>query len=279
MTDAVKSTIERSRKEPASPPKTVNTIQAQKTPNVEVKGDRTFLIGDSVFKGIQRRGLNNKTDINSGSGATINLLNERLSEVGTHKYSNVVLYIGGNDVSNGKSSVTLRAEIRDTTLSLQRKQCCVYLCTICPRQDVDVRPYNNEIREVCRETGAVLIECHNAFVYGDGTTVRHFYNNDGIHLNLLGTKTLVFTVNKKLHIVKRPKNDETPRQQATTFGAYAGRQYRVRHYADDRGLRSDSGHGDYFTPVNRRSRPFQISPGNSSAASSYGRRNGNAYRQ
>ena len=75
---------------------------------------------------------------------------------------------------------------------------------------------------------AVLIECHNAFAHGDGTTVRHFYNNDGIHLNLLGANALVFTINKKLHIVKRSKNDDTPQQQANTFGAYARRQYRVR---------------------------------------------------
>jgi len=35
---------------------------------------------------------------------------------------------------------------------------------MCPRRDVDVRPFNNEIREVCRETGAVLTECHNALI-------------------------------------------------------------------------------------------------------------------
>jgi len=49
------------------------------------------LIGDFVIKGIQARGLNNKTDINSCSGATVALLNDRLTEIGTHDYSGIVL--------------------------------------------------------------------------------------------------------------------------------------------------------------------------------------------
>ena len=90
-----------------------------------------------------------------------------------------------------------------------------------------VTPFNNENRKVCRETGAVLIECHNAFIYEDGTTVRHFYNNDGIHLNQNGRTILVFNINKRLQIVKTPRNEETSRQHATTFDDYAGRQYRI----------------------------------------------------
>ena len=228
---------------------------------------RTFLIGDSITKGIQARGMNNKTDINLCSGATIALFNDRLTEIGTNNYLDIVLYIGGNDASNGTSNDTLRAEIRKTTLSLQRKQCRVYLCTMCPRRDVDVRPFKNEIRELCRETGAVLIECDNAFIYC--TTVRHFYNNDGIHLNQYGTK-MVFNINKRLQIVKTPRNEET-------FDDYAGRQYSIQHFADDRGQRSDHGYRNNFTPVNRRSRQFEMSPRNSHAASAGRRSSENVY--
>ena len=60
------------------------------------------MIGDSVIKGIQARGLKKNTDINWCSGATVALFNDRLTEIGTNDYSDIVLYIGGNDASIGK---------------------------------------------------------------------------------------------------------------------------------------------------------------------------------
>ncbi|KAH3706377.1 hypothetical protein DPMN_065763 [Dreissena polymorpha] len=49
---------------------------------------------------------------------------------------------------------------------------------------------------------ARIIDCHQAFVFGNGNTARHYYHRDGIHLNANGTSALVTAINQQLPITR-----------------------------------------------------------------------------
>ena len=63
--------------------------------------------------------------------------------------------------------------------------------------------FNNNVREICAETGAYLIDIYQSFVYGDGSRVRHYFFQDGVHLNMYGSRALVTTINRHISIIKR----------------------------------------------------------------------------
>ena len=78
----------------------------------------------------------------------------------------------------------------------------VYLCTLCPRIDADVRPVNNMIRKVCSDSTAELLDVYRYFVYEDGKPRTYLYHADGIHLNPKGSSVLVRALNNTVPIVR-----------------------------------------------------------------------------
>lgn len=181
-----------------------------------VTRDRVMLIGDSIFKVINKRGLNEHIDVESLSGAKVHDIQERVKMADFRQYNDVVLYVGGNDVSSGKQRATLKRELQDVVERLLDERHTVYLCTLCPRKDADVQLVNDDIKQICEYTGAILIDCYNAFVYGNGQTVNHYISRDGIHLNRYGARTLVNYLNQAIHIIKKRTEDHnstTPRQR------------------------------------------------------------------
>lgn len=164
--------------------------------------EKTLIIGDSLMRGIQKRGLAADVEIKTMPGAKLDEVARRLNEYDLSNFSNIIIYIGGNDVASGKSVTRFRAELVKTTTSLQERGCVVCICNVCPRRDVDVRPLNDVIAEVCKITAATYIDVNSAFIYADGTTARHFYHKDGIHLNERGTRTLVSRIHKGKVIIK-----------------------------------------------------------------------------
>lgn len=105
----------------------------------------TLLIGDSIFKVINGRGLG--TRWMSESGVKLSSLElERLIGL------------------------------------LQQRGFSVHYCTICPKQACDVHGYNSEIPTIGQKTGSKIIDFNSSFIYGRGKRVQHFYNKDGKHL-------------------------------------------------------------------------------------------------
>lgn len=164
---------------------------------------KTLIIGSSITRGIHPRGLDANVDTRTCPGAIIPDIGQELSRIDMRTYSNVIIYVGGNDVSRGLHIGASRTELLRLTHYVQRLQCNLYICTVAPRRDADVRQYNTMVREVCRETGATLIDTYSSYVYGDGNVVRHYFTRDGIHHSGLGSRTLVTVINQHLQIVKR----------------------------------------------------------------------------
>ena len=64
---------------------------------------KTLLIGSSILKGIRTRGLNPEVEISTNPCADSNRILEKLRKSNLDSYANVIVYIGGNDISNGRS--------------------------------------------------------------------------------------------------------------------------------------------------------------------------------
>jgi len=191
--------------------------------------NKTLIIGDSIIKGIQPRGLNTNVDCRTCPGAIITDLGKRIEQLDMRVYSKVAVYVGGNDVSSGLRLGDSRAELLRLTRHIQRQQCEVYVCTISPRQDADVRGYNSMVKEICEETGANVIETNPSFVYGDGNMVRHYFTRDGIHLSEYGSRTLVKAINQRLQITKPKGRSNTGTRQAI-HSATTDRDLAYSHY-------------------------------------------------
>ncbi len=61
-----------------------------------------LLIGDSILKGVNTRGLQQGTGVqkHSTSGATLHTLIDEIVRYDLRTFSHVIIYIGGNDVAN-----------------------------------------------------------------------------------------------------------------------------------------------------------------------------------
>ena len=187
---------------------------------------KTLIVGNSIIKGIQPRGLSRNVDQYTCPGAIITGIGNKIHQLDMSLYSNVILYVGGNDVNCGKRLEASRVELLKLIRYIQHLQSNVHVCTVSPRVDADVRYYNNMVREVCAETGAAVIDTYSSFVYGDGNTVRQYYSRDGVHLNKFGSRTLVRAINQQFQIVKT---------QARANVSAPNRQYmNVRQQFDER---------------------------------------------
>jgi len=120
----------------------------------------------------------------------------------TSECENVVIYAGLNDVASGNSITSIEQEFRETVQHLDDGRRRVFLCTICPRIDINVNPVNSMIRRLCDEKRARLIDENLSFVRNDGRPLFHFFHSDGIHLNVTGSNMLVKVIDREVSIIR-----------------------------------------------------------------------------
>ncbi|KAH3861592.1 hypothetical protein DPMN_024525 [Dreissena polymorpha] len=112
--------------------------------------------------------------------------------------------LGGNDAASGSARSTLYNDLNSLILDIRRKSesCAVYLCTVCPRIDTDVLPLNELLKRTGEDLEVRIVDCHQAFVFGNENTARNYYHRDGIHLNTKGTSALVTAIIRQLPITR-----------------------------------------------------------------------------
>ncbi len=197
--------------------------EASAPPHPQTVRRKTLIVGDSVLKGIHQRGLSDTTVILSRPGATATEIAQRLKEWDLKTYKAVIIYVGGNDAASG-SIQQAHMELKDVIDSLQRQNITVYLCTLCPRVDVDIVPTNNMLRQLSQDIGVNLIENYGAFIYANGYVARHYYMRDGIHLNNSGSRTLVASINRHVAVIKQGTTVRSARNDDKSNVAGNGRQ-------------------------------------------------------
>ena len=158
--------------------------------------------------------------------------------VHTFFLSGPIVYIGGNDVAAGNPMTSIESEIRQTLRTIDNGRRRVFLCTVCPRRDVDVQHLNAMIRNICCSTYAELIDVNPCFTYGDGSPASNLMYADGIHLNAKGSNTLVKVLDRACRIIRsgphardaRASNIQDRQQPARNYASRSPRN--TRHYCE-----------------------------------------------
>ena len=127
-----------------------SSIKSVNRENNTVHHKRTLNIGDSILKGINTKGLNNRVKICAKRGAKISDMWEELSVYDLTSIANVIICVDGNDCSS-RLNVKTYEGLYDQLIGLIKsanKNCTIYLSKITPRGDTDVTKYNNAIQRL-----------------------------------------------------------------------------------------------------------------------------------
>ena len=169
---------------------------------------RILIIGSSILKGINYRGLRKGVKICSRPGARVPDLLEELSIYDLKSFEKIIICIGGNDCASKVHVQAFQDKYNELISFIKNanESCTVYLGKILPRGDVDVTEFNRSIQRVAgnwaKNHVQYIDDTHNLFFGRNGLPWKHYYTNDGIHLSNSGVKRLLDAINRHVDIVK-----------------------------------------------------------------------------
>ena len=151
---------------------------------------KTFIVGSSIVKRIQPRGLTRSVSVSVNRGAQLLWIRQKLKRANPANFNNIIIQAGGNDAANRKK--TLAAIENDlvniiTDIKAVSRETKVYIAAVTCRRDTDVSKVNSIIYRVCEAHDATVIPCDEIF-YNENSSL---YNDDGIHLSDRGTAKLL----------------------------------------------------------------------------------------
>ena len=170
--------------------------------------DKTLIVGDSIMKGINYRGLQKDVKICTRSGATIGDLWEEISIYDLKSFARIIICIGGNDCSSRRDTTEFEEKYDQLIgfIKSVNKDCLVYVSKIVPRGDVDVSSYNSSILRIVDHWAMHNVYCigdsHELFFGKDRMPLSRYYYKDGVHLSHSGTKRLLDAWNRHVPIVQ-----------------------------------------------------------------------------
>ena len=109
---------------------------------------QTLIIGDYILSGINQRGLRNKVECQPISGASVDLLLEKVQIYDLKKFQNIIIYVSGNDASQNIDIEYIEEKYEQLVCLIKNKNSTIniYLCSICPRGDTCVDDINDMIK-------------------------------------------------------------------------------------------------------------------------------------
>ena len=140
---------------------------------------------------------------NGISGGNIEKIFTQIKVYDITKFSHVIIYVGGNDASNG-TDIEYFEERYDQLLQFIKEsnsQCKILMSNSCPRGDTSTSDINDIIQALAEYHGAIFIDQYKAFHDRYGNIIQGYYNTDGIHLSSSGVKRLLGTINREVTIV------------------------------------------------------------------------------
>ena len=121
------------------------------------------------------------------------------------KYHTVVVYVGGNDVSQRMSPNEFIQMHSDIIHFIRHKHCKVVISEILPRAVCNVNYFNSKLNHLCTFENVTYIENARFFLLPDNSVAKHLYFRDGIHLNNHGIVQLLRNYNKYVDIIDRDR--------------------------------------------------------------------------
>ena len=167
---------------------------------------KTLVISDSMLRGV-RIGTRQDTDLISKGGAKIRDLSasiyyyadrERARGIKVAGYQTILIHVGTNDLSNGRSALEISLDIKELLDVIRRdnRDAVLIVSAILYRPVDDFTSYrkvnvvNAEVDRVCnRFRSTLFIRTHSVFKSGN-TLLAQLYDAHGLHLNRAGLDRL-----------------------------------------------------------------------------------------
>lgn len=180
-----------------------------------------LLIGSSLFKYINKRGLMRNVRISTNRGAHIEEIFATLQRITLTRYKSIVLYCGGNDAAAGHTDTEIYWKYADILNYIQDnfEGINIHVCGLMPRRDVDTACVNETIYRLCENYNVNYIHSYDSVVSRNGQIIASMYNNDCIHLSHRGTAALLRSINKSINIIPQKSEQRWTKsqQQAKCF--------------------------------------------------------------
>lgn len=219
--------------------------------NMQRRGSKIIIIGDSILTGVNRKGLAPNIECQPYSGANIDVVYEKVQMFDLSKFSDIVIYVGGNDSSDNTDIEYFEEKYEQLLHHIKNKNpiCEIHLCTSCPRGDTDVEDVNDVIKRLCEEHQVKYIDTNAGFYDKHHQLRTHFYKpRDSIHLSRSGIKRVLGLINETLYIVENfekcvyPLNSTQKKSESSTASA-SHQTVQYVHNARNDGDRDTSGRG------------------------------------
>ena len=201
------------------------------SPAVNTNTSTTLLIGDSIIKDINPRGLIN-TDVKCIPGAKTVDIKDHIAAQPALPYDTFILHVGTNDKDLQSASVAMKATLED--ISERAPQATRIISTACPRPDSDESQENvQQVNKMLKQTAAANANCmvvdnDKVFVKDEGSIDKNAFKYRSIHLSKSGTKTLLRNINNCHQISKNPltksRNSQTRQRRPNNFNNNNNRQ-------------------------------------------------------
>lgn len=193
--------------------------------------NQILLIGDSLISSVNPKGLTSNVVKNGISGGNIDKVSTQIKVYDIRKFSHVIVYVGGNDASNG-TDIEYFEEMFDQVIQHIKganNQCKIILCTSCPRSDTSTSDVNDIIQTLAQHHNISFIDQNKAFHDRHGNIIAGYYDTDGIHLSPSGVKRLLGTINREVTIVDDFAKCAYGRHRGTTRRQQTRKQQQQHH--------------------------------------------------
>ncbi|XP_033095621.1 uncharacterized protein LOC117100157 [Anneissia japonica] len=214
---------------------------ATSSTNVNMDGGikRTLLIGDSIIKHINEKGLLN-TKVKCIPGAKINDISKSIMEAGPENFEAIVIHGGTNDCSLDDAHLQ-QATANFTSLIKEVKTKAPHtklvISTVCPRADNEVFQHrvdqlNFHLKEVAStdETKCAIADNDLSFKLSNNKCEMSTLNRSKLHLSNHGTKRLLNNINEIHEIVNfKPANKQGKNELHSRFRSQPKKASRCNH--------------------------------------------------
>ena len=165
-----------------------------------------FITGSEILQNINTRYLNKNVRVKSFKGATIDDLKSQLASMDLTRYQNTILHIGGNDIDANISLNSFREKYHDLLTSVKSDNNKVTVSGLLPRRGINIKPFNDSLRDLCKSLDIVFINNHDSFVMASGELPFDFFKPDMVNLKFSGTRKLVQNINRSCDILPMQYN-------------------------------------------------------------------------
>lgn len=184
-------------------------------PDCKLGTARTLLIGDSMIRDFEERGLGD-TKIECIRGTNVSQVNQKLKNMTVEDYGTVMLHVATNDCTSQRcqnEAVDIYTEMV-SDLQTRAPNTAIVISSVCPRVDDNGRHQpavdcmNSHLRRIASDKGCMFVDNDSTFKHQDKVD-ESLLNTRGLHLNRKGTRRLLQNLHEVHPIIKKRSRDST----------------------------------------------------------------------